>query len=135
MKSKKTLNLILACFLLMIASCTSNRSPQPTRPITPFEVQGMLNNDFAIIVDVREPSERAERIEKARPLPMSSIESNAPELQSLLKDVAKDKTLVFCCSNNAQKAAEKIASQGLKTAYFENLEDWRKAGLPLTKAQ
>lgn len=129
--------IILVVALVSFAACTKSQAPQAPRQMAPQEVMGMMANDFAVVVDVREPDERAEVIDKARSMPMSKIEADSPEWKSFVDTLPKDKTIVFHCAagGRAQSAAEKLSAQGFKTAYFDGPDQWKGAGLPLKKGQ
>lgn len=115
-------------------ACTKSK-PEAPRAIEPREVAGMLNNGFAVVVDVREEKERTEVIDKAEWLATSKIDSDPKAWDDFTAHLPKDKTIVFHCvgGSRAKDAAEKLAAQGYKTAYFSGLDAWKAAGLPVKK--
>ncbi|MBI3543943.1 MAG: rhodanese-like domain-containing protein [Deltaproteobacteria bacterium] len=134
MLKRLALPLLLLAFFGCTKSATNAASSSGARAIEPREVMGMISNGFALVVDVRENSEREDAVPKAVSLPTTLVVADAPEVKKLAAEVPKDKTLVFYCvkGGRAKVAAEKFAAQGFKTAYF-GIDDWRAAGLPLDK--
>lgn len=106
------------------------------RSIQPMEVQGLLNNDFAVLVDVREDTEIADGMAaRAKWLPVSKIESDPAALDEFLKSVPKDKEIVFYCrsGSRAGSVAKQVAAKGYKVANMGGFHDWVAAGLPTEK--
>jgi len=93
----------------------------------------LMNNDDAVVLDVREAADfNNGHIKKAKNIPMSSLKS---QLDSLEKN--KDKPLmIYCRSGNVSGKACRI----LKNTGFSNVHNlaggilsWQDANLPLTK--
>jgi rhodanese-related sulfurtransferase len=127
------LTLALA-WLLPLVACT--KSPVTQVPaVAPREAAGLLANDFAVLVDVREEDEvKATGLaEKARWIPMSKIEADAPEWKELLASTPKDKQVLFYCAvgGRAGKAAARMAQAGHQVGNVGGFEDWKSAGLPV----
>ncbi|MBI3556790.1 MAG: rhodanese-like domain-containing protein [Deltaproteobacteria bacterium] len=117
---KTKLSFLLGISVLGLGAQAIAAPPAP-RAIEPKEVLGLLVNDFAVVVDVREAEERTETIDKARWMPNSKIEDGNAEWKTFLSKLPKDKTIVFHCvaGARAEHAASMAAAQGFKTAYFE----------------
>lgn len=93
----------------------------------------LMNNDSAIVLDVRETNDyKNGHIKNAKNLPMSTFKS---QLETLNKD--KDKPiLAYCRSGNVSGKACRL----LKGSGFSNVHNlaggllgWQEANLPLTK--
>ena len=93
----------------------------------------LMNNDDAIVLDVREATDfNNGHIKNAKNIPITSLKS---QLDSLMKD--KDKpVLAYCRSGNVSGKACRI----LKNSGFSNVHNlsggilnWQEANLPLTK--
>ncbi len=123
----------LFALVLTFAGCTKRSAEVPA--ITPREAAGLLANDFAVLVDVREENEvKATGLaEKARWIPMSKIEADAPEWKALLAAGPQDKQVLFYCAKGgrAGKAAAKMAVAGHKVGNLGGFDDWKAAGLPV----
>jgi rhodanese-related sulfurtransferase len=119
--------------LLAAGACTPKAtSPAAVTKIEPREVAGLLANDFAVLVDVREPEERAETILKESSMPMTRFDADGAELKQFTQGLPKDKMIVFhdASGGRARRAAEKLATLGFRTAYFGGPDEWKAAGLP-----
>lgn len=105
------------------------------REVAPMEIQGMLLNGFAVLVDVREKDEMHSGIAKdARWMPMSKIKKQHPDwiaFKQELKD--KDKMLVFYCAagGRAGKVAKDLSKEGYSTGNMGGFKDWVDAKLPV----
>lgn len=124
---------IALAWLLPLAACTKSVVEVPS--VTPREAAGLLANDFAVLIDVREEDEvKATGLaEKARWIPMSKIEADAPEWKELLAATPRDKQVLFYCAKGgrAGKAAERMAQAGHKVGNLGGFEGWKSAGLPV----
>ncbi|MEW6057791.1 MAG: rhodanese-like domain-containing protein [Bdellovibrionota bacterium] len=131
---------IFTCLALaLLSACKAKTETRAPRLMTPQETYGMLSNDFAVLIDVRESDELKES-GKATPskwFPSSKIESSENEWKEFVKTLPKDKEIVFHCASGgrAKHYAEKLSKEGFKTAYFEDFDSWKSAGLPITKAK
>ena len=136
MKFCKTLLMFgLVMIAFTITACTKKQS---VRNIEPREAFGMLRNDFAVLVDVREADEIANGMaEGAQWMPYNSkMLPNSPEFETWLKTLPKDKEIILYCRSGRRSgiaAAEILANKGFKTANMGGFEEWEKAGLPVKK--
>lgn len=105
------------------------KSPQAMKP---KEVNELMKADSAFVVDVREAEERHEVVDKAHWSPMSGLMDSA-HWNKFVSDLPKDKTVVFYCAagGRSKKMAEKLAAEGIRTAYFKGPDEWKSEGLPL----
>jgi rhodanese-related sulfurtransferase len=93
----------------------------------------LMNNDDAIVLDVREATDfNNGHIKNAKNIPLTSLKS---QLDSLAKDKNKP-VLAYCRSGNISVKACRI----LKSSGFSNVHNlaggilnWQEANLPLTK--
>lgn len=130
----KTLICTISLALVFLTSCTK-KTLAPTTELPVREAMGLISNDFAVLIDVREAAEIKESF-AAKPalwMPMSKIESNDPSWNALLKSLPKGKKIIFHChaGRRAKIAALKLADQGFETAYLGEFEEWKNAGLPI----
>jgi rhodanese-related sulfurtransferase len=103
--------------------------------VTAMETQGLLRNDFAVLVDVREKDElKGGMAQGARHFPFSQFSADSPEWKAFVAGLSKDKQVVLYCAvgGRAGKVADALAGQGFKVANMGGFEDWVKAGLPVT---
>jgi rhodanese-related sulfurtransferase len=116
-------------------SVTANKA-QPTMAslISPIEAHQLLTKNEALIVDVRETEERHQIIGKSLSFPMSQIKDEAKWL-AFRTQLPSNKTIIFHCAVGARskRAAEMLAKEGFKTAFFQGPDQWEQAGLPLEK--
>ncbi|OFZ19814.1 MAG: hypothetical protein A2X94_17230 [Bdellovibrionales bacterium GWB1_55_8] len=107
--------------------------------IDPKEAFGMIRNDFAVLVDVRESSEIAEGMAAgAQWMPFTSkIEANHPEWEKWAQSLPKDKTIIVYCRSGRRSglAAERLAAKGFRAANMGGYTDWIGAGLPAKKPE
>ena len=106
----------------------------PPKKLAPKAVAALVQDEGAVIVDVRENEERHEVVPGARWIPMSRAKDDKAWTE-FTSGLPKDKTVVFHCAAGfrAKSAAEKLSAQGFKTAYFESPDQWKAEGLPVEK--
>jgi rhodanese-related sulfurtransferase len=110
---------------------TLSKTAQVVAPKTADE---LVKLNSAVIVDVREAEERHDIVRNARWVPMS-LAADAKAWSGFSSKLPKEKTIIFHCAvgMRAKRAAEKLAADGFKTAYFQGPDQWRAAGLRLEK--
>jgi rhodanese-related sulfurtransferase len=119
----------------MLFSCQNNALE--VESLTPLEGEGMVRNDFGVIIDLREKGELASGLAKpAKWFAMSKIVGGDSQWESFISDHPKDKTLIFYCAKGgrAQKIAEKYSKMGYKTANMGGFNDWVNGKLPVKPA-
>lgn len=100
--------------------------------LKPKEVSELVRKGTAVIVDVREGEERLEIIENEKWSPMSKM-SDPANWTAFVKDLPKDKLIVLHCAVGARskKVAERLAAEGVRSAYFKGTDQWKSDGLPV----
>ena len=104
-----------------------------TNQLDPTAAIRLMNNDDAVVLDVREAADfNNGHIKNAKNIPLSSLKS---QLDSLVKD-KNTPVLAYCRSGNISGKASRI----LKSSGFSNVHNiaggilsWQEANLPLTK--
>jgi rhodanese-related sulfurtransferase len=125
----------LGLFVVLATLSACTRSATPVASVSPKETEGLLRNNFALLVDVRESDEVTEGIAApARWAPLSKMENEA-DWKAFASSLPKDKQIVFYCASGgrAQRVAEKLAQLGFKTGNMGGYDDWKSAGLPVRK--
>lgn len=115
--------------------CNKGTSTQVTA-VSPKEAEGMLRNDFAVLLDVRETDEIKDGMATpAQWVPMTDIQSNGPKWNAYLSKLSKDKQVIIYCAKGgrAGKVANLLAEKGFRAANMGGFNDWAKAGLPTKK--
>ncbi len=117
--------------LLLLVSCLGGK---PVNSIAPLEAQGLLKNDFAVLVDVREESEVKDgMVQGALWWPKSKIDAGAPEWKAFIEKHPKDKELVLYCrsGNRSGQVGSVLAGQGYKVSNMGGFAAAKQAGLPV----
>jgi rhodanese-related sulfurtransferase len=101
------------------------------RPVSPAEAQRLVNEENALLVDIREPDEFARaQIAGARLEPLSVLPYLSPEPD-------RERPAVFYCHSGrrTQDNANMLRERGYATSYLLDggLEGWEKAGLPVIR--
>jgi rhodanese-related sulfurtransferase len=120
------------------SGCTSQSAPSAgqVRAVQPLEAFGMVKNDFAVIVDVREKEELAEgKVKGALWIPSREAEADSAEWKAFVAKLPKDKQIVLYCRSGRRSGivAEKLAQQGFGAMNMGGFSAWEKAGLPVEK--
>jgi len=148
MKSRRVRFEVLSWFIasfatFWIAACTqkpsaggSAESASVSIPtIEPREALGLLNNDFAILVDVREEEEikNTGMAASARSMPFSKVQAESPEWKAFLSGLPQGKQIIFYCAKGgrAEEVAKKAALQGFRVGNLGGFSSWKDAGLPV----
>jgi len=102
-----------------------------TRSISPAEAKRLVDEENALLVDIREPEEFAGKcIEGARLEPLSA-------LPFLVPDPDRERPAVFYCNSGrrTKNNADALEGRGFTATYFVEggLEGWEKAGLPVVR--
>ena len=97
------------------------------KQIAPEDLRKLIDkNTKTLIIDVRDPDEfEKETIKGAINIPLVQLETK-------LRDIPKDTTLVFICNSGLRSGqAAKLAEQaGYRTATFCLLDEWKRNGNP-----
>jgi rhodanese-related sulfurtransferase len=123
---------ILVVLAALVSACPG--ADKPVRSIDAKESYGMVLNDFAVLVDVREEAElkKSGTAQPAKWIPFSKIQKGSPEWQEFKKSFPKGKQAIFYCAGGgrAQIAAESAAKDGIEARNMGGFKDWMEAGLP-----
>ena len=121
-------------FLLLLTSACFERV-RPPQPIAPLEALGQIQNDFALLVDLREKeeSESTGYPLKALPHVRSKIEENAESWKAFVGTLDKSKSIILI--GNSPRELDRVALK-LSEAHFEvkvlgAFSVWKNAGLPM----
>ncbi len=120
--------LLIAVFINEFKQAAKNFSS-----LTPAGAIQLMNNEDAVLLDVREPAETvAGKIAKAIQIPVGSVGQRVGEL-----DKHKDKNIIVYCKTGARAG---IACQELNKAGFEKVYSlsggitaWQEAHLPVSR--
>jgi rhodanese-related sulfurtransferase len=101
---------------------------RPLIPIHPESARRLIDSDAAVLVDIREPLERArERIPGSVAMPLSSFEAQSERLRG--------RVVVFHCKSGGRTRsnAVRLAAAECREAYVleGGLDAWKRAGLPV----
>lgn len=120
---------------------STEKSSSPVVPrysgqrVSPQDAFALIQKNQAVIVDVREAEERHEVIASAIWFPMSKAgqASSWSEFKKRLSTQEKNRVAIFHCAVGARskRIAERLASEGFSTAFFESPDQWKAAGLPV----
>jgi len=120
--------LLIAVFINEFKQASKNFSS-----LTPAGAIQLMNNEDAVLLDVREPAETVDgKIAKAIQIPVGSVGQRVGEL-----DKHKDKNIIVYCKTGARAG---IACKELNKAGFEKVYSlsggitaWQEAHLPVSR--
>jgi rhodanese-related sulfurtransferase len=105
----------------------------PVHEVGTHDATRLMNDENALVLDVREDKERADgRLPNAVHVPMSQLAQRAPELARS----AKRPVIVYCDrGTRARGAAGVLGKSGFERVYLlrGGFRAWREAGLPVHK--
>lgn len=127
--------LALAVVLATITFLELKRLTRKYQALGPTDVVRVLNNDDALVLDVRDDSEvRQGRIKGARHIPLKELRERMGELQKF-----QNKPVVVYCrtGNRSAQASELLTRNGFETVInlHGGVVAWQNANLPLTKSK
>ena len=115
--------------LLILFAC---QSKPDYREFSAMETMGQIQNDFAILVDIR--SEPEEMAQPAHHIPADDIIKNTPKWRNFLEQKTGTRTIVFY-GDNKEEAIKICKSVNKKTGYLMSYEEWTANGLPAKKSK
>ncbi len=130
---------IALIFLGLVLNGCRSKSPSIPREVstmTPREAFGELRNDFALLIDLREPGETQKGMaEPALNIPLSRIEKDDAAWAAFTSQMPSGKKIIVYASDlaAAKRVAGRLAAAGFSAAVFGELADWQKEKLPLRK--
>jgi rhodanese-related sulfurtransferase len=101
--------------------------------LAPAEAFARVQRGDAVLIDVREQPELREGLAApARWIATSHVAADDAPFEAFARALPRDKQLIFYCAagGRAQRAAEKLAARGHRTANAGAYADWAAAGLP-----
>ena len=108
---------------------------RPPQPIAPLEAMGLLQNDFAILVDLREPqeSEVTGRPLKARAHPLSALEKDTAAWKEFASKLERSKAVVLLGNSprDLDRIGLKLSQEKFDVRILGAFSAWKNAGLPL----
>lgn len=127
--------LLVGTFAALLGLFISNEMRRGGRSVTAQQLVNMVNNDNAVVVDVRDSKEfEAGHIVGAINIPHTALESRMNEITKY-----KDKPLVLTCKMGQHSGA---AGTVLRKAGFEQVArltggvlEWRNQNLPVVKGK
>ena len=125
---------LVGAFVVLLALFIRNEMSRGGATVSAQELVQLVNNEGAIIIDVRDKAEfDAGHIVDAINIPYSNIESRTDELKKY-----QEKPIVLACKMGQHSGA---AGTALRKAGFENVSrlrggiaEWRGQSLPVVKA-
>ena len=112
---------------ILILSCTPK-----TRIISPLETYGMLNNEFAVLIDLRKKTEIT--AQRSKQFTVETILRDEEKWHNYLNSVPSNKTFIFF-GTNSKMIATHLSMKGRKSGYFLTFKDWTKEKLPTMKSR
>lgn len=109
---------------------------RPLASLTPMEAMGLMRNDFAIIVDVRDKAAMsAGMVKGAASMPLTEIESGSDAYIAWVGGLSSEKQVIFYGADEAQgkKAAQIVSQKGFNTSYLQSYLAWIQLKLPAVK--
>jgi rhodanese-related sulfurtransferase len=107
----------------------------PPKPIAPLETMGLLQNDFAILVDLREAqeSETTGRPLKARVHPLSSIEKDDASWKAFVSTLVRSKAVVLLGNSprDLDRIGQRLSEEKYDVRILGAFNAWKNAGLPM----
>jgi rhodanese-related sulfurtransferase len=111
----------------------------PPQPIAPLEAMGLLQNDFAILVDLREAqeSESSGRPLKARVHPLSVLEKDEAAWKEFVAKLERSKAVVLLGNSprDLDRVGLKLSEEKFDVRILGAFNAWKNAGLPLQPAE
>jgi rhodanese-related sulfurtransferase len=130
----KTMKYLLSFFFLIFSM--SLVFANSLNKIKPADVQKMLTEKQAILIDVREADELKEGMAKeAESIPLSLMEFKRADWDKLISQFPKEKTIIVYCRSGrrSEKVGEELVKKGFKVLNMGGFESWKEAGLPVVK--
>jgi len=128
--------LLVGGFVALLVAVFINEFKQASQnfsKLTPAGAIQLINNEDAIMLDVREPAETADgKIAKAIQIPVGSVGKRVGEL-----DKHKDKHVIVYCKTGARSglACRELNKAGFDKVYNLNggMMAWQEAHLPVSR--
>lgn len=127
---------LLSVFVALSFAACEKKTP-PVAEVSLSEAQGLLRNDFAVLLDAREREQVSATgmASGAVNLPKSEALSGSSDWQRFVDGAKGDKqVLVYAASSeDAREVARRLAEEGIRTGVIGTFEQWQAAGLPVAE--
>jgi rhodanese-related sulfurtransferase len=125
---------LVGLFVVLLALFVRNEMTRGGATLSAQEVVNLVNNEGAVVVDIRDKAEFEEgHIVDAINIPFSNLDARVDELKKF-----QDKPVVIACKMGQHSGA---AGTALRKAGFDNVSrlrggitEWRGQSLPVVKA-
>ncbi len=137
-KQRPYIFLISLCILIFSLLSNAEKTTSPLISITPLEATKLIEENSAILVDVRELDEISSGMAKpARWMPLSRMNDGDRLYSDFLSTLPKDKSIILYCAagRRAQRAQSKLESHGYRTYNMGGFSNWLNAKLPTRKPE
>ncbi len=126
--------ILIHLLTITVFSCSRH---SPTR-ISPLGADSLSHHQYAIFLDINiKNQERNHSPLQAKVVAIESSEnfdSNSITLNEFKKAKERNKKIIICCAKEKTSIiAKKISKRGVEVFYFEDINNWTKAGLPIKK--
>lgn len=122
---QKNVQIWISVFLLMqIVACFSKEAK--LRSVSPSEAQGLVVNDFAVVIDLSEKDGIQNKMKiKTIEYPISKLKSDQASFDNWVKSQPKKKLLVFYSPSqeDATLAAQRAAQLGYEAGYMSQITE------------
>jgi rhodanese-related sulfurtransferase len=109
----------------------------PPQPIAPLEAMGLLQNDFALLIDLRESqeSESTGRPLKARAHPLSILNRDEAGWKAFTASLDRSKAIVLMGNSphDLDRIALKLSEAKFDVRILGAYSAWKNAGLPMAE--
>lgn len=125
--------LVVLALLALSTGCLERA--HPPQPIAPLEAMGLMQNDFAILVDLREPqeTETSGRPIKARVHPLSTLEKDEKSWKEFTAKLERSKAIVLLGNSprDLDRVGQKLSEAKFDVRIVGAFSAWKNAGLPM----
>jgi len=124
---------LVSAFIILLMLFIRNEAARGGESVTPQELVNLVNNESAVIIDVRDTAEYADgHIVKALNIPHGALEQRLSELNK-----HKDKPLIVACKmgQHSGSAGTLLRKSGFADVrrLSGGITEWRNQNLPVVK--
>lgn len=125
-------------FSILNLSCKPAENPPKVSRVTPLESVGLLQNDFAVLVDIRAQEETLSGMANraiGMPFPKPGNEAALTDWLKRAESLPRDKQIIVYGNNgeDSAAAASELAKRGFRASDMGAFADWARAKLPVQK--
>lgn len=114
---------------LSLVSCTCSKKEDRdiAKPVPVMEAAGLLQNGFAVLVDVRDLATAK------KGTPTNAVHIPEKDLEKQLPAAVGSKQVIVCCDSVAcgQRISADLARKGYKASFIPSFSEWKQEGLPI----